>query len=100
MGPVERFKRKIKMHPELSDVYERKLAFWEGFAIDMASKSCRILKMFAWCRDPWMCLDYILLTRDKAGHMFSVVFGFNEEHFTSCSPKKVFPTKFQLAWKS
>ena len=23
----------------------------------------------------------------------------NEEHPTSCSPKKVFPTNFQLAWK-
>ena len=34
-----------------------------GFAIDMASKSCRILKMFAWCKGPWMCLDFILLTR-------------------------------------
>ena len=22
-----------------------------------------------------------------------------EEHLTSCSPKKLFPTNFQLAWK-
>ena len=45
--------------------------------------------------DNQFCLDRLFLS--TAVSLFKTVN--NEEYPTSCSPKKVFPTKFKLAWK-